>query len=75
MQVHRISETVVHRGQITLTDLPFANGQRVQVTITDVPAEKCRSIGEVRQLLRGGVERYDDPTEPAIPIDSWEMLK
>ena len=34
-----------------------------------------RSIHEVRELLKNGVERFDEPSEPMIPTDSWEMQK
>ena len=33
------------------------------------------SIEEVRRQLKGGVERFDDPFEPMIPGEDWEMLK
>jgi hypothetical protein len=72
---HR-SDEVVREGRLVLSNLQFPNGERVEVVVTtlrSVPAK--RSIAEVRRILRGGVERYDDPFEPAIPTDSWEMLQ
>ena len=33
------------------------------------------SIDEVRRLLKDGVERFEDPFEPMIPTEHWEMLK
>jgi len=49
----------------------------VRILVTEVEAQTAtrRSIQEVRQLLKGGVERFDDPTQPMIPEDHWEMLK
>lgn len=75
--MHRINDAVVHGGRLVLTDLPFAEGQHVQVVVAeqDSQAAKPVSIDEVRSLLRGGVERYDDPFEPSIPSDNWEMLR
>jgi hypothetical protein len=75
--MHRIYDAVVRGGKLVLADLPFAEGQRVQVVIAtiDGPGVKRVSIQEARSALRGGVERFDDSFEPSIPPDDWEMLK
>jgi hypothetical protein len=84
MIVHmfKIADAVVRGGQLVLSGLPFAEGQHVEVVVAEVhptqdqqPQIKPLSIAEVRAALRGGVERFDDPFEPAIPPDQWEMLK
>jgi hypothetical protein len=75
--MHRINDVVVRDGKLVLSGLPFAEGQHVQVVVSEVqpgPVKRA-TIAEVRAALRGCVERYDDPFEPAIPLDSWEMLK
>jgi len=75
--MHRINDAVVRGGQLVLSGLPFAEGQHVQVVVAalqDGPANPA-PISQVRSALRGGVERYDDPFEPAIPLENWEMLK
>jgi hypothetical protein len=67
--MHRIDDAVVRDGKLVLSDLPFAEGQHVQVVVVelqDVPSQSV-PIAEVRAALRGGVERYDDPFEPSIP--------
>ena len=75
--MHRINDAVVRGGKLVLSDLPFAEGQHVQVVVAELQHEpsKQATIDEVRSALRGGVERYNDPFEPSIPPDSWEMLK
>jgi hypothetical protein len=75
--MHRINDAIVRDGKLVLSDLPFADGQHVQIVVAEVEeqAAKRMSIDQVRAALRGGVERYDDPFEPSIPLDSWEMLK
>jgi hypothetical protein len=62
---------------VVLSDLPFADGQRVRVTITETVASQSPrlSIADVRAQLRGAVERFDDPFEPMISPTDWEMLK
>ena len=75
--MHRINDAIVRGGQLVLSGLPFAEGQHVQVVVAELQegAANPMHISEIRSILRGGVERYDDPFEPAIPLDGWEMLK
>jgi hypothetical protein len=76
--MHRIEDAIVRGGRIVLSDLPFPDGQRVRIVVTEdegSPATPPLSIAEVRRRLRGGVLRFDDPCEPMIPSAGWEMLK
>jgi hypothetical protein len=73
--MHQIDDAIVQGGQIVLSHLPFADGQRVRVIVSESGAPGYLSIEEVRRQLRGSVERFDDPTEPMIPQENWEMLK
>ena len=75
--MHQVNDAIVKNGKITLTELPFADGQHVRVTIDEVLAEpeKKRTIEEVRELLRGSVIKFDNPTDPMIPEEDWEMLR
>jgi predicted DNA-binding antitoxin AbrB/MazE fold protein len=75
MALQRISEAVVQGGQVVLNNLPLKDGERVQVIITQLDGGKRRSIDEIRQILGGSVKRYDEPFEPMIPNEDWEMLK
>jgi hypothetical protein len=76
--MHQVNDAIVKGGKLTISHLPFAEGQRVKVVITEengtAPMQR-RPIAEVRQMLKGGVERFDDPCEPMIPTETWEMLK
>jgi hypothetical protein len=75
--MHQIDDAVVRGGKLVLSDLPFPEGQHVRVVVaeTNAPATERLTIHEVRKLLSGAVERFDDPFEPMIPTDQWEMLK
>jgi hypothetical protein len=75
--MHRIVDAIVHGGTLVLRDLPFAEGQHVRVVVAgvDEPRRAVRTIDEVRALLAGSVERFDDPFEPLIPVEDWEMGK
>lgn len=72
--MHRIDDAIVREGKLVLTDLPFAEGEHVHITVEKAPKVK-RTIDEVRALLRGSVLKFDDPTEPMIPMEDWECLK
>ena len=79
--MHQVNDAVVRGGKIVLSDLPFADGQRVRVVVSESDAAAASqplprmSIADVRRQLKDGVERFDDPFGPMIPIDDWEMLK
>lgn len=75
--MHQIDDAIVQGGKMVLSDLPFADGQRVRVIVAeqDGLTPKPLSIEDVRRQLRGGVARFDDPFEPMIPSGDWEMLK
>lgn len=71
---HR-TDQVVQQGRVVLSNLPFPDGQRVEIVVTDANAAARKPIAEIRRLLHGGVERFDEPFETAIPSDAWEMLQ
>jgi len=75
--MHRIQKAVVRDGKLVLTGLPFAEGQHVRVIVTEAGGDAAGgvSVQRARELLRGGVERFDDPLEPLIPGQGWEMLR
>jgi len=70
----KVNDTIVCNGQIVLSQLPFSDGQRARVVVTEIGASASKiPLSSVRLLLRGKVQRFDDPTAPMIPDDSWEM--
>jgi hypothetical protein len=77
MRMHQIDDAIVRGGRLELSHLPFPDGQRVRILVTEVESQagNRNSIHEIRRLLKGGVERFDDPFGPMIPPEHWEMLK
>lgn len=71
----RINDIVVRDGKLVLSNLPFAEGQHVQVLVDALATDKKATISDIRASLRGGVQRHDDPFEPVIPERDWEMLR
>lgn len=74
--MHRIDDTVVVSGGITLSELPFRDGEHVRVLIdrNETPSVR-RTIDEVNALLAGNGDFFADPSEPVIPIAEWDALK
>jgi hypothetical protein len=69
---------IIEKGQLVVPNLPFAEGQAVRFVVCEdgpSPKQKKAPIAWVRQQLAGSVSHFEDPTEPMIPPDSWEMLK
>jgi len=74
--MHEINDAIVQSGKVVLSHLPFADGQHVRIIVDEViEPGKRMPIQQVREMLRGSVERFDDPFEPMIPSENWEMLK
>jgi hypothetical protein len=76
--MHRINDAIVKDGKLILSNLPFADGEHVRIVVDKaivLPAAKTASIAQIRKMLKGGVERFDNPCEPMIPTETWEMLK
>lgn len=71
MQAHRIETFVQPDGKIVLENLPFDEGETVEIivleVVTKVKPEKSVS-------LRGTLLKYDEPFAPVV-VEDWEVLK
>jgi hypothetical protein len=71
MHAHNLTATLGEDGTLVLKGLPFYAGDTVEIIILEqTKAERPRDYP-----LGGTVLRYDDPFEPAIPTEDWEVLK
>jgi hypothetical protein len=89
MNAHKIETIFSEDGTLTLKELPFHAGDAVEVIILErspsVSTEESSSQLENAVLeppqsnlypLRGTVHySYEDPFEPAVPIEDWEVLQ
>lgn len=71
MTAHRIEATLGTDKTLTLDNLPFPAGTNVEVIVLE---QTTRRPDPDRYPLRGTVLRYDDPFEPAVPIEDWDCL-
>jgi hypothetical protein len=71
MQQYTYELTMKKKGTITLKNLPFNIGEKIEVII--IP-QSSRQQDENRYPLWGKPLTYENPTEPVAETD-WEVLK
>lgn len=71
MELHQIQKTVLSNGTIVIDDLPFEEGEKVNVTI--VKSSKVDSDNPYP--LRGTPYSYPDPFSPLIAPEDWNPFK
>jgi hypothetical protein len=73
MQAYRMETIVQPDGRLTLQNLPLPEGEKVEVIILVQQPEFKKSD---KYPLRGSQPyRYDNPFEPAVPEEDWEVYK
>lgn len=75
MHTYRVKKKVSHQGKIQLEDLPFADGEVVEVLVFTSPEPETQYHSDEQLLpildsLKGSVLDYVDPTEP-VSQDDW----
>lgn len=71
MKAHRIETVFTEKGKLSLQNLPFKQGDEVEIIILERSSSKITSDS---YPLKGTVIRYDDPLEPATSPEAWEVL-
>jgi hypothetical protein len=75
MNAHKLAATLMEDGTLVLKGLPFHAGDSVEIIILEQPKEeRPRQTSQGDYPLQGTVLRYDDPFEPAVPDEDWEVL-
>ena len=72
MEPVRREAVVQPNGQIIIDDLPFDEGEVVEVVVSEAKNSEIKSGSNP---LKGSVFKYDDPFKPAVPIEDWEVLR
>lgn len=57
-----------------LEGLPFRRGDAVEIIVLQKPLETTSPVATHSFPLQGTVLRYDDPLEPAVAEDEWDVL-
>lgn len=79
MNAHRIETILTEKGTLILRDLPFQEGDAVEVIILKrrIPRQGEAPTSDSNSNpypLRGKVIRYDNPAEP-VALEDWEVLQ
>jgi hypothetical protein len=72
MNAHRIETALTENGKLSLQNLPFKKGDKVEIIILDRSSSKTAPNSSP---LKGTVLRYDNPFEPATSPEDWEVLQ
>ncbi|MGL6342269.1 MAG: hypothetical protein ACRC80_24370 [Waterburya sp.] len=69
MNAHQIKTTLTENGKLSLQNLPFKQGDEVEIIIVKQNSSK---IPPNSQPLQGSVLHYDNPFESAISPEDWD---
>ena len=65
---YKVEIEIEKGGQVTINNLPFKKGERVEVVI-----EEVKMIANQKYPLRGKVTKYESPFEAATDSKDWEV--
>jgi hypothetical protein len=79
MNAYKVETIVSEDGSLILKDLPFHMGDAVEVIILEKsPSQEEKAVVEQSEpnlySLRGKVLYCEEPFEPAVPAEDWEVL-
>jgi hypothetical protein len=69
MEAMRVETTVQLNGRVILENLPFDEGDKVEIIILEAKEEAPHHDNPY--LLRGTSYKYDDPFSPLISLDNF----
>ena len=67
MQAYRVETVVEPDGSLTVHDLPFVKGEKVEVIILSNSITRAQQTSGASHPLRGLPIVYQDPFEPVVP--------
>ena len=70
MNSHRIKTAITENGKLSLQNLPFKKGDEVEIIIKQ---QKIETIDSEDFPLKDTVIHYEDPFEPAISPEEWNV--
>jgi hypothetical protein len=70
METLRVEKVVQNNGTVIIEDLPFDEGETVEIIIV----KPNRKPADERYPLRGTEYQFDDPFEPVVLPEDWETL-
>lgn len=71
MIAHKVEATVDQNGSVTITNLPFASGEAIEVIL--IRKQPLHRRTTKRKLLKGTLLKYLDPFAP-VALEDWDAL-
>jgi hypothetical protein len=71
MELHQTQKAVLPNGRIVIDNLPFEEGEMVNVTIV----KSAKADADNPYPLRGTPYSYPDPFSPLIAPENWKPFK
>ncbi len=77
VRAHRATAVVTKDQTISVSGLPIAPGEPVDVIILAGARQisEAPDLEEVRRRLRNSLLKYDDPFAPAVPPGEWDVIR
>lgn len=75
MEAHRIETVVQSNSRVVLENLPFDEGDKVEVIILEAGGPQEKADLENPYPLRGTPYRYDDPFSPLFSLEDWKPFE
>jgi hypothetical protein len=75
MYAHRIETILTENGKLTLQNLPFQQGDEVEIIILERRCTSSPTESNSYPLRNKQPYRYEDPFEPAVPVEDWDVLQ
>ncbi|MGI8787481.1 MAG: hypothetical protein ACR2HG_06960 [Pyrinomonadaceae bacterium] len=69
MNAHRMETVVQSNGSVTLNNLPFKEGEAVEIIVLQAEVKTKNSVS-----LRGNLLKYEEPFE-SVAAEDWEISK
>ena len=73
METYKTKAKVKKDHKVHIEDVPFDDGQEVDIVIS--VSNESEHPDDLKKSLLGSVLKYNDPFEPVITSDDWELLK
>lgn len=73
METFKTKTKVKKNHKVHIDDVPFDDGQEVEIIIS--VSNKNEHYDSLKDSLKGSVIKYDNPFEPIITSEDWELLK
>lgn len=73
MESFKTKTKVKKNHKIHIDDVPFDAGQEVEIIISVTNENEHHN--KLKDSLKGSVIKYENPFEPVITSNDWELLK